>query len=69
MDDLDRIQAAEEATMQRLDLGTAVPRDGTDETPNLEDYICRIGIINTENGWYGLGYNEHTKALQLMEKV
>lgn len=69
MDDLDRIQAAEEATMQRLDLGSAVPRDGTDETPNLEDYICRIGVINTENGWYGLGYNEHTKALQLMEKV
>ncbi|MDD6338367.1 MAG: hypothetical protein PUC15_08315 [Lentisphaeria bacterium] len=55
MDDLDRIQAAEEATMQRIDLGSAVPRDGTDETPNLEDYVCRIGCIRTENGWYGCG--------------
>ena len=67
MDDLDRIQAAEEAQGQALDGGSAVLRDGTEKTPQLEDYICRIGCIRTEKGWFGLGYNEHTKSLQLLE--
>ena len=68
MDDLDRIQAAEEQG-QALDEIVPGYASGTENTPNLDDYVCRIGCIRTENGWYGLGYNEHTKALQLMEKV
>ena len=67
MDDLDRIQAVEEAQGQALYCGSAVLRDGTENTPNLEDYVCRIGCIRTEQGWFGLGFNEHTKSLQLLE--
>ena len=62
MDDLDRIQAANEPREEERIIVS-------DDPPKLENFICRIGCIRTENGWYGLGYNEHTKALKLLERI
>lgn len=69
MDDLDRIQAAEEASAQAAEEKARPARSETKQDVNLDDYVCRIGCIRTENGWYGLGYNEHTKAMQLLERM
>ena len=69
MDDLDRIQAVEEAAAQAAEEKAHPARSETKQDVRLDDYVCRIGCIRTENGWFGLGYNEHTKSLQLLEET
>ena len=69
MDDLDRIQAAEESAAQAAEDRARPASTETKQDVRLEDYVCRIGCIRTERGWYALGYNEHTKAMQLLEEL
>lgn len=69
MDDIDKLQANYEAAMQAEEEKARPAKSETKQDVRLDDYVCRIGCIRTENGWHGLGYNEHTKSLQLMERI
>ena len=73
MDDLDRIQAAEDEARERsearksLDCGSAMLRDGTEKPPKHN--ITIFGCIKTETGWYRLGFDEETRSMIPLEKV
>ena len=73
MDDLDRVQQAEEEmreleeARQSRDCGSAALCDGTEKTPKHS--ITIIGCIKTETGWYRLGFDEETRRMIPLETV
>lgn len=69
MDDLDRIQAAEDAQREREEARRSRPNFARVNSEPPKHNITIFGCIKTESGWYRLGFDEATKTMIPLEKV